>query len=461
MKFFINNKYNKHILAIVTGAVILCFMALYNTFPMTFNSDSATYLNTAFSHGVTAHRPILYGLFMIFVSLGYSLWLVIGAQALIVSLVVYYFFAYFTPAKYRVAWFICYITLISFFMGGSFNVSWLMPDVFTPVCIMCMGLLLFAPQMSLRDLLVLSLILVVSIAMHNSHFYICMFLAVLLLLGSLLKSIKEKFNNAGIKLKKIVLVILLLVISNLFLSLVHYTYGGGFKASRGGPIFLMGNLVEMGLIDTYLAENCDQKQYELCAYKDSIPNNFLWAENSPIYIGGWGSNKDEYTSIIKDIVTTPKYLKAVVFKSAILSIKQFFHFDTGEAEVPKEWVSNTIIHLYPNHGERFLNARQSTDRLGFNFVNHTQKLIWAACLLACIIIFMLGKMEIKYRLLIVFILLALFINAAICGSFSGAYPRYQSRVVWLLPLPLLLYAAGKLDIKKMFRLIIGNERKKE
>ena len=43
---------------------------------------------------------------------------------------------------------------------------------------------------------------------------------------------------------------------------------------------------------------------------------------------------------------------------------------------------------------------------------------------------------------------ALVMNAAVCGILSGPQPRYQGRVVWLLPLlagALLLPPAGRLS----------------
>jgi hypothetical protein len=36
------------------------------------------------------------------------------------------------------------------------------------------------------------------------------------------------------------------------------------------------------------------------------------------------------------------------------------------------------------------------------------------------------------------------INAAVCGAVSGAFPRYQARVVWLLPLAALLFVVDGL-----------------
>ncbi|OQP61068.1 hypothetical protein A3860_04950 [Niastella vici] len=431
----------KNILAIITATVVLCFMAFHNRYPLIFNCDSAMYIEAANMGMVRADRPILYGLFVMFMSLHKSLWLVVVVQAMIVAFVVNCYFRYFTSAANYIPYYLSFIVLISFFMGGSFVTSWLMPDVFTPLSILCIGLLLFIEKLKLAELIVISILTVVSIAMHNSHFFICLSFTLLLLAGFAFRQIRYKYQAAGIQIKRLLFTIVLVVVSNVFLSAVHYKYSGEFKASRGGPIFLMGSFIEMGVVDTYLAENCGRKNYKLCQYRKALPNNFMWASKSPIHkTGGWEGNELEYSAIIKDILTTPAYLKTVVYNSIILTSKQFFHFETGEAGVPLETVVNVIQDYYPNEALRFMNARQSNGTLHFEFINHTQTLIVGICLFLFLLVFIYGKLTVRFRLLIIFILTALLLNAWFCGTFSGVYPRYQDRLVWLLPLPLFLYA---------------------
>ena len=45
-----------------------------------------------------------------------------------------------------------------------------------------------------------------------------------------------------------------------------------------------------------------------------------------------------------------------------------------------------------------------------------------------------GTLTRRERSIVLFVLAALLLNAAICGALSGPHPRYQARVVWLLPL---------------------------
>ncbi|THU41218.1 hypothetical protein FAM09_03645 [Niastella caeni] len=432
-------KYN-HLVAILVSAFILCFLALYNRYPLTFNHDSGVYLENGFGGTVAYDRPILYGLFLYFSSLQQTLWFSVITQALIVSLIIYYYFRYFAPASNFIPFYLGFTLLISFFMGGSFNVSWLMPDVFTPVCVLCMGLLL-ANELKVRDNIIISSLLVLSIGIHNSHFYICMGLSLLLLIGFAFRSILKIYRVAGVRLKGIAFVMILIIAGNLFVGAVHYMFEGRFKSSRGGSIFIMSNLIEMGIIDRYLTESCKEKNYELCRYKDSLPNNFLWAENGPIYkTGGWEGNEKKYATIIKDMLMTPKYLRMFSYKSWVYTCKQFFNFDIVEVKVPSNRVNEAIAANYASaESLRHSRSKQSTDSISFGFINFAQNIVVAACLVIYSLVFIFNKMTVRYRFFIAFILLSLIANAWVCGTFSGVFPRYQIRVMWLLPLPLFLY----------------------
>ncbi len=441
-----------HFCAIVFSASLLCFIALYNTYPLTFNNDTGAYIEAGFYGTVSFDRPILYGLFIYYMSLKKSLWLVVIAQSIIVSTIVYYYFKYTASSLNFIPYFVGFIAVVSFFMAGSFEVSWLMPDVFTPISILCVGLIFFVNNLKKRDSFIISGIAILSNGVHNSHFYICMCLTLLFLLGFIFRQLRRIFDFSGVKIRRIFFVLLLLICSNLMLSGIHYLYGGGFRASRGGSVFLMSNLVEMGIIDTYLAENCSAKNYKLCAYRDSIPNNFLWAENSPINkTGGWVKNEAEYSAIVRSVLTTPKYFAAFIYQSVIYTFKQFFNYDMVDITLPSERIDAAIARNYSHEYLNYLKARQSTNRISFGLINFIQNLIIGLCLLLYSIIFLYRKMTLKYRLFVLFVILAISINAWVCSTFSCVSPRYQARVIWLLPLPLFLYCLDSSRFKAIIK----------
>ncbi|GAO30514.1 hypothetical protein JCM15548_12791 [Geofilum rubicundum JCM 15548] len=438
----------KDIGAIFLAAIMLCFWSIYNGYPLFFSSDTAMYLEAAFAKHVGPDRPILYGLFMYYISGQYSLWFVVIVQSLILSYSFYCWFRYFLPGENYLLFFLLYSAFVSIFMGASFNVSWLMPDVFTPLSVLSIGLIIFAPRLPRHVWVFLIGLSILGIAMHNSHLFVCLGLTLLLLAGYAFKSVREIYNLVGIKFSRIAIVIGLIITSAFFAASISYQYGGGFKSSRGGTVFLMGSLVEMGVVDIYLGENCSQKDYRICEYRDTIPNNFLWASNSPIYqTGGWAGSEAEYSAIVNDILTTPKYLKLVVWKSILRTISQFMHFDTGEATKATPRIDQGFRRFYPNEYDNYYKARQNQGELNFKLVNHTQVVIFLSCILLYALIYYKNGMSLKFRFLILFLLIALLINAWVCGTFSGVYFRYQARLLWLIPMPVFLFLATKIRIR--------------
>jgi hypothetical protein len=225
-------KLTLHLISIVISTIVLCFMAWYNSYPIVFNNDTGVYIENGFYGIVAPERPITYGLFVFITSLQRSLWIVIFVQSFIVALTLYYFFRHFTKQPRFIPYYLTFMILISFFMGASFDASWLMPDIFTAISLLCIGLLLFVKEFKIRDIIITSILCVISISMHNSHFYICLILIVLFSTGVAFKRIRKMYRCAGISTKKIALVFFLIIFSNLFLGAIHYVYSGSFKSSR-------------------------------------------------------------------------------------------------------------------------------------------------------------------------------------------------------------------------------------
>jgi hypothetical protein len=185
--------------------------------------------------------------------------------------------------------------------------------------------------------------------------------------------------------------------------------------------------------------------------------------NSPVYLtGGWEANEEEYTAIVKDVVTTPKHLKTFVYYSAIFTFQQFFHFNTSEAVKPNQCITNSIATYYPNDFERYAGSKQAAGILNFDISNLIQHIIVATCLFIFILVFMFNKTTTWHCMLIVFILAGVLINAWVCGTFSGVFPRYQARVVWLLPMPIFLFLMERFDAGRLLQAtwnMIYNKRK--
>jgi len=446
------------VLLVLFTALVLCFMAFYNGFPF-FYSDSGTYMWTAFSKFPTMDRPLLYGYCMRHASLMTSLWLAAYVQAVCTAVPLYLSFKYFTQSRHYRAYFLVFIFLVTFLTGVSIHTGQLIPDIFAAVMILCLALLFFARRMTLFERILVSVLFVLSVGVHNSHFLI----ATLLILGSAavfaFRGKRKILKKVNLSLLRLGYALLLVVAAYLFVSTIHYSKGMKFAVSRHGYVFFMSRLFDCGILEQYLNDNCSRYHYRICAYKDHMPWDLIWdKENSPLYkTGGWEANRTEYNTIIRDILTTPKYWPRLIARETEATFRQFFSFQTGDTHPQEEGssVMNSIHHHFPEMYKEVVQSRQQSKNLDWRILNVAQTGLMALLFLLSALVFMLRGMDRRFRVYLAFILVALLVNAFVCGAFSGVLDRYQSRVIWLLPLPFMLYLAHTgyrpKRLKKLFR----------
>jgi hypothetical protein len=437
------------------ASLLLCFMGFYNKFPLLF-FDTGTYLWSGFTNKVPGDRPIIYGLFARHVSLYVSLWLVIFVQGIILAAAVYFFMSLFLAGRRRMLAFFTYIILIAFFFGASINVSQLIPDVFTSVTILIVISLLFVESISVWHYALLFIVGSFSIATHNSHLLIsagiyCVYLARMVFM--------KETGWKAILAQKMKLIIPVLVAGMMLNNTVSLLLGQSFFPPSGSHVFLMGRLVQTGILEDYLNENCKKKEYKICAYKDIIPEDFIWDfQKSPLYQnGGWEGNKAEYGAVISDILSTPKYLLKLFIKSIESGFCQLYTFNMGDTPKlsngdPAFEVVNYYFHDYVRD---YHWSRQYRGELNYDLQNSLQKGLVAVSLLLLFFFYIHQKNE-SNRMKAVFslILWGIFINAIVCGALSGVNDRYQSRVIWLLPLPLVIIFFQSVFITKIYNKIV-------
>ena len=99
-----------------------------------------------------------------------------------------------------------------------------------------------------------------------------------------------------------------------------------FYLSRSGHVFLMGHLVDTGMLKAYLDEHCATEHYAICAYADSLPSTsgaFLWSDDSPVAKeGGWAATRQEYDGIVRGTFTEPRFLLWHVRASLVSTAEQ-------------------------------------------------------------------------------------------------------------------------------------------
>lgn len=414
-------------IAIFLGALFLMSAAFYNGYPIVY-SDTSTYLVSGFEFKPPFDRPITYGLFIALTSLyGVSLGLVVFAQAALVSYLIFLFAREFATI-YNPVYILVTIVLLSFFTGASWTVGQIIADIFTPIMLLCMAILLFGNP-SRREQYVLYFLFVLSCTAHIAHINFNVVLLLCTFALGLLKVIPKP------RAKPFLILCVLTIISVLPMLVA---------ISKSKHAFLMGAMVEHGIAKKYLDEHCGEKQFRLCAYKDSLNYKaweFMWDEDSPLNsTGGWKANKEEYNEIIRGTLTEPRFILLHVKESLQATVLQLMRFriNDGNGPVPENsLLRQRVAKYFPGELEEFENSRQNRDAL--QLTDKANLLFYAIMVVTFVLLASLWyKGTFQHKPVVIFLITAIILNAWVCGTFSTAIDRYGCKVIWLLPLILML-----------------------
>jgi len=295
----------KKILFYIIGAFTLLIPAFYNGYPLVY-SDTGSYIGGGMELILPKDRPIMYGLFAHFFSLSFSLWLVIFVQSFMV------FYILWQISKLAVNYiskkfFIISMALLSWFTGLGWYTSQLMPDIFTIVTICLIALLLFRKKYSLLQTIIFSLFLLFSINTHFSNYIIAVLTIAVLCVITRMSIFPNAKNEVSFRLPVLVTILAIAVG-----SMTNFVIGNTFKVSQNSHVFLMGKMLDSGVLKSFLDDNCATKKYELCDCKNTLPDDsrkLLWDSDSPLQKkGDWKNSEAGYNEILMGIATSPKHL---------------------------------------------------------------------------------------------------------------------------------------------------------
>lgn len=431
----------KKILFYLLAPLVLIFPAFYNGYPLVY-SDTGTYISSGMELLLPNDRPILYGLFIRFFSLGFTLWLVIYMQALI-SFYCLYKLSKLVFEKLSSSAFILLVFPLSLFSGLAWYSSQIMPDIFTFFSFAALILLLFAQEENKIHKVIISIVFLFSIQVHFSNFLITLALLIAIFLLQ-----KSTFIGTAIKLKfKSALV--LFIFSLLLSSGINYWIASSFRISRGSHVFLMGKMLDSGVLQSFLNDKCEDNNYSLCKYKETLPldsRSLLWAEDSPLQLeGGWQASEQSYRHILQGILTSPKHLLLYCYNSTYTSLSQLVQVDIGSG-LESNWYRDASSSPYVQIEKHFnlelnpyLQARQNGNLWKQELNLEAFNLVYKGLLILSIVFILFimttenDKQIIDSKLM--FILLSIIslnlFNAIITASLANVYDRLQARVSWL------------------------------
>lgn len=446
---------------ILIGSIILMYDAFNNNYPLVY-PDSGTYIKSGFEMWIPIDRPIFYGIFIRHLSLATSLWYVVFAQSLILTYLLYLVFREIFNNSHFKIYFISTIFILSITTGISFNVSMLTADIFTSFMFLSVYLLLFGTNRNKKERIIVHLIFMFSLITHNSHISI---LFITLFCISILYALRNMLSlRFPFSFNKILYTWCIYFATILMIPCINYFIGKKFIISESSHIFIMHKLNDEEVLEPYLDENCERKHYTICTYKDNLPWDLLWDPKSPITKDGdWNKFKVEDNKIILDILTTYKYVKKLFLKRIQQTFRQFFNFDTGDA--PADDMINPPLHAinqyFNDEKKEFLSSQQVTKKLNFNTINYIQSFFVFLSVFVFILIFLLHHawMSIKIKFGILVLMIFEFSNSLVCSTLSIVLDRFQSRVIWLIPIFAIIILFNYFEVYRI-KLNIGAIRKK-
>lgn len=428
----------KSLLFYLLSPLLLMIPAFYNGYPLVF-SDTGTYIKSGMELIIPSDRPIMYGLFIRFFSFGHSLWPVIYVQSLLVTYCLWQISKLsYNRIKYEIFLFMLFI--LGCFTGLGWYSSQIMADIFTVTTIISFIFLLYTEKITTVQKAIWAGILIFSLNVHFSNFPIL----ITIIFGLLI------FKRSTHLFKRIKFIVFLLILTIGTAYLTNFVVNKTFKIGQGSHVFLMGKMLDSGVLKSFLDNNCNENKYVFCECKNSLPRDsreLLWSPDSPLGIhGGWITSNEAYNKLLLGILTSPKHLFLFIYNSFFSSVSQLFQNDLGSG-LTDEWYRDPnspphtqIINHFQFELNQYNQARQNgnlwNQELKISFVNSVYHIILTISIFFLFTIFLLNKFKeiVNYRtqLIILGLLIANISNAIITASLANVYDRLQARTSWMI-----------------------------
>jgi hypothetical protein len=335
------------------------------------------------------------------------------------------------------------IILLTAFTAVAWFSSQIMTDVFTPLLLLSLALLLVDRGRGIVEMIFLLLVLFFSCLVHYSHFLLAASIVGAVAFFKLIKRFSFKEINA----KRIILSGSVVLIAIIFIPVYNFYNEGSFYLSKGGGLLFSSKLVETGLLKKYLDAHCVDDPSPLCAHKDSLPvwaPPFLYGDQSAINIMGMDKANEECNRLNRKIVESyPLTLLLLSIKGGAINL---FRLDAGTGIHPYDEHSapyGPIRDSDPTEFPQWVTSMQQGNQLHFELLTILQRIFVYVSLL--ILLYNLcSKLLVKEwdSSLVSFaqvIIVALILNAFITGALASEHDdRYQSRIAWLVPLIVLI-----------------------
>jgi len=429
----------------ILAGLLTCVIALYNHFPLTY-PDSGNYLQNAYAiarghRPWFFYRPVTYGAFLLPFAHGNTLWLIPLLQGALVAWVV--------DLALRVAAvplssgaFLVLFAGLSAVSSLPWFTGQIMPDVFTAVVIL-LGFVSLSGvgRQPAAERWIAGAVLALAIASHLSHVPLYAILAAAGLGWRLRMDPSARTADRLPALLVPALAPLMLALA--FLAGTNRFFHGETVLSRSAALFSLAHLTGEGLTQRYLDRVCPEAGYLLCA-EDSLPASldwFLWDTDGPWRRHQPAMELGDSTFLHQAGAIVAGTLRqewpAAVAGGLRGMLVQLGTFALHPGELAySATVDRALGRLGPGPQQDYRDSRQVRGELPLRAAGLVHYTAVGIALLVLLVSLpaLRGPAHAQLRALVSWIALGVLANALVIASLARVHPRYQSRVIWLVPL---------------------------
>jgi len=430
------------------GVILLSAMfllvAVWNGFPLIFY-DTGAYVLEGLGGVFLVERAPVYSELLFLAGGRFSLWPIVVLQAGLTAYMIL------EAARAEVPG----LTLrgvagmgavLSLLTGIAWYAGQVEPDCFTPMVILGCWLLLFrTDRIGVVRTRWVAGITGLAVACHPSHLGL---IAGILICVAVFKLVARQ--RPGLPMPRLKHGLIGLATALCMIVAGNFVLTGGLFLSKSGSVFIFARLMQDGIVKRLMDDTCPphgNASYKLCEYKNRLKTRadaWLWGNSGFRALGGFtGKQQQEEDRAI--IIETLKRYPMMHIRTAVYdSLLQFTMFKTGDGIEPQEWVLEPgFKRMIPTQVNAYLGARQQRGLIRFKTLNLIHVPFGAMSLLGMLLLLQHAWVRRRWGAAAfpAMVLLGLVGNAIICGTFSNPHDRYQSRVIWLPSLVVLLAVA--------------------
>jgi hypothetical protein len=424
----------------------MCAVAFYNRFPLTY-PDAGTYLENALAiaHGRAPwifYRPVIYGAFLVPFATPPTIWLVPLAQGFLTALVVDLALRT-ASVSLSTRGFLTLVAGLTAFTSLPWISGQLMPDAFTaPLVLLGFVVVWDDGRFSVRERWIVGALTTLAIGCHLSHFPLY---AILVVAAITIRLLLDRQLRVRARLVPVVLrafapmaaAAALVVGSNYY---AHRTP----VLSRSSALFALGHLVGDSLAQRYLARACPTQRYLLCSELSSLHANLDWFLWDPE--GTWQQYKPRVehgdSTFLREapaiVAGTLRQEWPNAIRTALrTTVVQLGTFGARPGDFAySNTVDKAMARLGPGTLRAYRASRQVEHYLPLEAATRVQ---YAAVVIGALVVLgylsmLRGRGNARITGLVATTAVGVAVNALVMASLAMVQPRYQSRVVWLVPL---------------------------